>query len=87
MKDIGESQEKWRRKEEQIAYKINDKLGSIVEKKNNFEIAVDNFMESNPYPIIKRIIEISDKLNVGDHIYIQYPLLTHHELYCYKNIF
>lgn len=73
--------ERCRRKEEEIAYNISYDLGKIVETKNNVERSFDNFTESNPVPILKRIIENTDKLNQGDHVYIQYPFFTHHGLY------
>lgn len=73
--------ERIRRKEEEIAYNINSKLGEVVEKKNNVERSIENCMESNSYPLLKRLIDKSDNFMVGDHVYIQCIGFTHHGLY------
>lgn len=73
--------ERVRRREEEIAYKINTKLGEVVEKKNNIERTIENAKESNQIPVIKRIFEKSNHFRIADHLYIQCVGFTHHGLY------
>ena len=73
--------ERVRRKEEEIAYKINSKLGEIIEKKNNIERTIENIKESNSFPVIKRILDKSNDFRIADHLYIQCIGFTHHGLY------
>lgn len=70
-----------RRKEEEIAYKINNKLGEVVERKNNIGRTVDNVKDSICIPIFKRILEQSNDFGIADHLYIQCLGFTHHGLY------
>ena len=70
-----------RRKEEEIAYMINNKLGEVVERKNNLERTINNAKESICMPIFKRKLEKSNDFDVADHLYIQCVGFTHHGLY------
>lgn len=69
------------RKEEEIAYMINNKLGEVVEIKNNVERTINNAKESICMPIFKRKLEQSNDFDVADHLYIQCVGFTHHGLY------
>lgn len=73
--------ERVRRKEEEISYRINSKLGEIVENKNNIERTIDNVKESCSLPVITRILEQSDSFRITDHLYIQCLGFTHHGIY------
>jgi hypothetical protein len=82
-------------KQEEIAYRINPKLGDIVSKSNEISRSVENMSDNLTYTVLNAFDSSSQFVNVirkyfapevkelyiGDHLYVQRMGYTHHGLY------